>query len=171
LDALVRDIAAGQAPARREAPARPATRLLGREAQVAALHRLLAAERLVTVVGPGGVGKTRLVLEIAQRHEAAAVLRLAPVTEPAAIPHALAAALGLAVVQRDVLSACIAVLGDGYGLLVVDNCEHLLDAVRDLVDVVLSACPQVSVLATGREPLGLTAEHARPAGAAPAALT
>jgi predicted ATPase/DNA-binding SARP family transcriptional activator len=159
LDAVIREIAAGQAPARPPAAARPATRLHGRDAEVGALHRLLAAERLVTVVGPGGVGKTRVAVEVALRDPDATVLRLASVTDPAAIPHALAAALGLAVVQRDVLASCVAVLGDRPGLLVIDNCEHLLDAARDTVGRLLAECPELTVLATSREPLGLTAEH------------
>lgn len=162
LGALEREIAGGAAgpePPHHEVVPRPATRLVGREAQVAALHRLLSSERLVTVVGTGGVGKTRLALTLAQQSGAATVLPLAPVTEPAAIPHALAAALGLNVVQGDVRSACFALLGDRPGLLLVDNCEHLLDAVRDTVDAALSACPGLSVLATSREPLGLADEH------------
>ncbi|MBL7524138.1 transcriptional regulator, partial [Frankia sp. CNm7] len=138
---------------------RPATRLVGREAQVAALHRLLAAERLVTLVGPGGVGKTRVALEVARPSETATVLPLAPVTDPAALPHALAAALNLTVVQGDVLAACVALLGERPALLVIDNCEHLLDAARDAVDELLAACPRLAVLATSREPLGLAAEH------------
>jgi predicted ATPase len=158
LDELVRDIAAGQAPARPEVPVRPATRLFGRDAEVAHLRRLLARERLVTVVGPGGVGKTRVALEVAGR-EPTTVLRLARVTEPAAIPHELAAALGLRVTHRDVLASCLAVLSDRTGLLVIDNCEHLLDAVRDTVGVILTSCPRVTVLATSREPLALAAEH------------
>jgi predicted ATPase/DNA-binding SARP family transcriptional activator len=144
----------------------PATRLLGRDDQVTALDRLLATERLITLVGPGGVGKTRLALEMAasagrsdQPRAAAVVLLLAPVTDPAGVPHALAAALGLSVAQGDVLTACLAVVGDRPGLLVVDNCEHLLDAARDLVGAVLAACPRLSVLATSRERLGLPAEH------------
>ncbi|WP_214368293.1 BTAD domain-containing putative transcriptional regulator [Pseudonocardia sp. H11422] len=163
LGELERDIAggaAGPAPAPAEARARPTTRLIGREAQAAALHRLLATERLVTLVGAGGVGKTRVALQVAKRDGAANVLLLAPVTDPAAIPHALAAALNLNVVQGDVLAACVAVLGDRPGLLVIDNCEHLLDAVRDTVEVVVSSCPRLAVLATSREPLGLAAEYA-----------
>lgn len=159
LDDVVREIAAGPAEARPEAPARPTTRLFGRDAEVAALRRLLAAERLVTLVGPGGVGKTRVALEIAHGDAAATVLRLAPVTDPAALPHALATALALNVVQGEVLAACIAVLGDRSGLLVIDNCEHLIDAVRDTVHTILSACPEVSVLATSREPLGIVPEY------------
>ena len=166
LGELERDIAAGTAgppPARSEAPAAPAPRLpgrlFGREDEVAALHRLLAAERLVTLAGPGGVGKTRLALEVAERAKAATVVPLAPVTDPAALPHALAAALNLTGVRGDVLAACTAVLGDRRVLLVIDNCEHLLDAVRDMVGVLLSACPRLTVLATSREPLGLPAEY------------
>ena len=162
LGELERDVAGGAAgppPSRPEVPARPTTRLIGREPQVAALHRLLAAEQLVTLVGPGGVGKTRVALEVAARSEVATVLLLAPVTDPTAVPHALAAALDLKVVQGDVLAACAAVLGDRPGLLLIDNCEHLLDAVRDAVGVVLSSCPQLSVLATSRVPLGLAAEY------------
>ena len=159
LGEVERDVA-GAGTAVPAARTRPTTRLLGREQQVAALHRLLAADRLVTVVGPGGVGKTRVALEVAARADAPAVLLLAPVTDPAAIPHALAAALHLDVVSGDVLAACAALLGDRPGLLVVDNCEHLLDAARDVVGALLSACPRLSVLATSREPLGLSAEHA-----------
>ncbi|MGR6964605.1 BTAD domain-containing putative transcriptional regulator [Geodermatophilus sp. URMC 61] len=160
LDQLERRVAGGAAgpvPGPRVA-VRPTTRLIGRDAEVAALHRRLETERLVTLVGPGGVGKTRVAAEVARRTAATATLLLAPVTDPAAVPHALAAALGLEVVQGDVLAACLAVLGDRPGLLVVDNCEHLLDAVRDAVDAVLSACPRLAVLATSREPLGLAAE-------------
>jgi predicted ATPase/DNA-binding SARP family transcriptional activator len=160
LDQLEREIAGGAAgPAPRpRTEVRPTTRLIGREAEVGSLHQRLASERLVTVVGPGGVGKTRVALEVGRRGGATAVLLLAPVTEPAALPHALAAALGLEVVRGDVLAACLALLGDRPRLLVIDNCEHLLDAARDTVDAILSACPRLTVLATSREPLGLAAE-------------
>jgi predicted ATPase/DNA-binding SARP family transcriptional activator len=155
-----RTIAGGGAgPVTRVGPAWPTTRLIGRAVEVGALNRLLVGERLVTVLGPGGVGKTRLAAEVARGSDGATVLALAPVTDPAAVPHALAAALTLTVVHGDVLAACAAVLGDRAGLLVVDNCEHLLDAVRDVVGVLLAACPRLTVLATSREPLGLPAEH------------
>jgi DNA-binding SARP family transcriptional activator len=118
LAALERDVASGSgkgcsAPVEHT---RPTTRLFGREAQVATLHRLIGSERLVTVVGAGGVGKTRVALEVAQRSGASTVLLLAPVIDPAAIPHALAAALNLQVAQGDVLAACIALLGDDPGV-------------------------------------------------------
>jgi predicted ATPase len=163
LGELERDIAGGTAgppPSRPEEPARPTTRLIGRDDEVAALNRLLAEERLATIVGPGGVGKTRVALEVARRSETSTVLLLAPVTDPAAIPHALAAALNLNVVHGDVLTACVAVLAHRTDVLVIDNCEHLLDAVRDAVDVVLAGCPGLSILATSRERLGLAAEYA-----------
>ncbi|WP_432076871.1 AfsR/SARP family transcriptional regulator [Streptomyces wuyuanensis] len=158
------------APAASGSPAAPATMapggaprattlLIGREPQLRDLRELLAAERLVTLVGPGGVGKTRLALEVARQDGAATVLRLAPVTDSAALAHALATALNLRVDRGDVLSACLAVLADHPGLLVVDNCEHLLDAVRDAVDTILAGCPGTTLLATSREPLGLPAEH------------
>jgi predicted ATPase/DNA-binding SARP family transcriptional activator len=164
LGRLERDIAggaAGPSPPPVRGPrrtGRPTTRLVGREAEIGALHRLLERERLVTLAGPGGVGKTRVALEVARRADGATVLLLAPVPDPDALPHALAAALDLEVVRGDVLAACLAVLGDRPGLLVVDNCEHLLDAARELVDAVLFACPRVTVLATSREPLGVAAE-------------
>jgi predicted ATPase/DNA-binding SARP family transcriptional activator len=162
LSELERDIAggaAGPAPPRPETAAVPTTRLIGRDAQVAALQRQLAFERLVTVVGPGGVGKTRVAVEVARRGGAATVLLLAPVTDPEAVPYALAEALNLEVVQGDVMDACLALLGNAPGLLVIDNCEHLLDAVRDTVSQVLSTCPRLAILATSREPLGLAAEY------------
>jgi predicted ATPase/DNA-binding SARP family transcriptional activator len=162
LDQLEREIAGGAAdpaPSRPPDPVRPTTRLIGRQTEAAALHRLVATERLITLAGPGGVGKTRLAQEVTGRHGTATVLLLAPVTDPDALPHALAAALGLKVVRGDVLSACLAMLADRPGLLLIDNCEHLLDAVRETVDAVLTSCPRLVVLATSREPLGLPAEH------------
>jgi predicted ATPase/DNA-binding SARP family transcriptional activator len=159
LGALEREIASGATGAAPPRP-RPTSPLFGREAAVGALHRLLANERMVTVVGAGGVGKTRVALEVAGRSDAATVLLLAPVTDPAALPHALAEALGLDVVRGDVLAACVAVLGDRAALLVIDNCEHLREAVRATVEVILTACPQLSVLATSREPVGAAVEYA-----------
>ncbi|TWF75887.1 putative ATPase [Pseudonocardia hierapolitana] len=161
LGELERAVAAGELVAPvpgNAAPARSARPLFGRDAQLAALERLLGDERLVTIVGPGGVGKTRVALELARRAGGARVLPLAPVTDPSAVPHALAAALDLQVVTGDVLGACAAVLGTTRTLLVVDNCEHLLDTVRDTVERLLGGCPGLTVLATSREPLGVPGE-------------
>jgi predicted ATPase len=150
---------AGAMTARPGRVPQPSGRLLGRDSELAALHRLLADERLVTIVGAGGVGKTRLALEVAIRAEPVTALMLSPVTEAAAIPHALAAALDLRVTHGDVLPGCIALLAAGPHLLLVDNCEHLLDSVRDVIARLLDGCPQLTVLATSREPLGLTVEQ------------
>ncbi|WP_197722526.1 BTAD domain-containing putative transcriptional regulator [Cellulomonas fimi] len=137
----------------------PGTRLVGRDDHVRGVRGALAEGRLVTVVGPGGVGKTRVAMAAAGTDDDATLLSLAPLGDAAAVPHALADALGLVVTRGDVLRACVALLGDRRALLVVDNAEHLLDAVRDVVAVLLTACPRLVVLVTSREPLGLPAER------------
>lgn len=137
----------------------PSTRLVGRDADVTAVGGLLASERLVTIVGPGGVGKTRLALEVANSREDVTALLLAPVTDAAAIPHALAVALDLHVTRGDVLSACVVLLDAGPRLVVVDNCEHLLSPVGHLLATLIEGCPELRILATSREPLGIPAEH------------
>lgn len=152
--------AAGQRPARppEDAFHCPAT-LIGRESELAALHRLVRTERLVTVVGPGGVGKTSLALALRQQlRPAPRALLLASVTDPAAVPYALASALDLRVGQTDVIAACVRLLGAGPQLLLVDNCEHLREAAASLITTLLDRCPQLTVLATSREPLKLAAE-------------
>jgi len=139
-------------------PVSPANPMIGRDVDSVAVRRVLETERLVTLVGPGGVGKTRLALELAAQADTAAVLLLASVADPVAIPAALAESLGLRELRGDVLFACSAVLGDRPALLVVDNCEHLLDGVTKTIDFILNNCPAVTVLATSREPLGLASE-------------
>ncbi|MEP6629312.1 MAG: BTAD domain-containing putative transcriptional regulator, partial [Lapillicoccus sp.] len=168
------------APARVTAPSRRPTlrpgltSFLGREDEQARVMGLLGSGRLVTVVGPGGAGKTRISREVGRawqsEHGGAAVLvELAPVRDDGAVLPAFLGALDLReahVLERtlegrrstDDLSLLLAALEDGPCLLVVDNCEHLLDPISRLVEELLGACPQLRVLATSREPLGIDGE-------------
>jgi predicted ATPase len=134
-------------------------RLRGRDAELAALRRLLASERLVTVVGPGGVGKTRLAVEAAAGFEPATAVLLSSITDDRALPQAIADALGLRVLRGDALNASAALLAAGPRLLLLDTCEHLLAGVRHAVEVLTLRCPELTVLATSREPLGLAVEQ------------
>lgn len=161
-------------PARRRTNLRvPLTRLIGRDVQVRRITELLAEGRLVTVVGPGGAGKTRLAQEVgtmdaAARADGVWLVELAPVTEPKGIVPAMIGALGLLDTRavdrrsdrsaRDSVEYLVEVLAEADCLLVMDNCEHLVAAVADLVDALLAASPRLRVLATSREPLGIVGE-------------
>ena len=144
-----------------------AASFVGRERELAELQGLLAdaAVRLVTVVGPGGMGKTRLALRAAEGAMAdasgeACLVELAPVADDASVPRAVAAALGVQEQPRRALSETIADALQGRDLLlVVDNCEHVLDGAARLVDLLLARCPELTLLATSREPLRVAGEH------------
>jgi predicted ATPase/DNA-binding SARP family transcriptional activator len=143
---------------------RPASPLVGREHELAVLHRRVTEERLVTVVGPGGVGKTRLALEVAaeaaESGRAVTVVELTSVQDEHRVPAALSGALGLRARRDDeVLAAACDALASGNPVLVLDNCEHVVEPVRDVAAALVAACPGLTVLATSREPLGLAAEH------------
>jgi predicted ATPase len=143
---------------------RPASPLVGREHELGVLRRRVAEERLVTVVGPGGVGKTRLALEAAavaaESGRAVTVVELTSVQDEHRVPAALSGALGLRARRDDeVLAAACDALASGDPVLVLDNCEHVVEPVRDVAAALVAACPGLTVLATSREPLGLTAEH------------
>ncbi|MEU1408808.1 BTAD domain-containing putative transcriptional regulator [Streptomyces sp. NPDC005728] len=137
----------------------PATALVGREREMAEVETLLGRSRLLTLTGAGGCGKTRLALAVAARRgddfrDGAWFVDLAGLAEPHLVPEAVATALELRLppsgAGRDAL---IAQLGDREMLLVLDNCEHLIDACAALASEILSRCPGVFVLATSREPL------------------
>ncbi|MDF5758553.1 BTAD domain-containing putative transcriptional regulator [Spongiactinospora sp. TRM90649] len=147
------------------------TTFVGREGDVAGITTLLRTARLVTLHGPGGVGKTRLSVEAATTVDAVShsdevfFVRLAPVRDGADVAQAVAGALGL---RETGLSAApalppaarlTAALTDRSTLLVLDNCEHVIDGVAALAEHLLAACPRLRVLATSREPLGLPGEH------------
>ncbi|GAA0487471.1 hypothetical protein Ade02nite_11570 [Paractinoplanes deccanensis] len=141
---------------RRPRPATP-DRFFGRRDEMAELRASLSANRLTTVVGPGGVGKTRLTTEALTGDEL--VVELAERSVPADVAAAVAGALGLRATPRGAVAAIAERLGGTPAVLVLDNCEHLLDAVRDLVDQILVRCPRVRVLATSRQRLGVAGER------------
>ncbi|MFC9432240.1 BTAD domain-containing putative transcriptional regulator [Nocardia sp. NPDC057030] len=159
----------------------PLTSFVGRDDDLARVGALLGTGRLVTVLGPGGAGKTRLAVESARRHrheyrDGAWMIDLSAVTEPAKVGAALLAAVGLR--GSALFEASAKLRGDPLGeldvlvdqlsgresLLVMDNCEHLIDAVAQLISTLLTRCPWLRVLATSREPLAIDGEALVPLG-------
>lgn len=144
---------------------RPANTFVGRETELAVVTSALASHRLVTLTGVGGVGKTRLALEAATRcsssfDDGVFVIELAAVSDPAAAPEAVAAVLGIAPQPGATLSDSIATaLENRSRLLVLDNCEHILDATAQLVESILYRSTTATILATSREGLGVAEEH------------
>jgi predicted ATPase/DNA-binding SARP family transcriptional activator len=154
----------------------PLTSFVGRQREVARIAQLLAPPagdtegrvRLLTLIGTGGCGKTRLAVQVA--HDLAAAQRfkhgvgwvdLSRLGDPALVPQAVAAVLGLRESSTTSLTGLITnYLRSKHMLLIFDNCEHLIEASAQLIDAVLSACPQVQVMATSREAVGLTGENA-----------
>jgi predicted ATPase/class 3 adenylate cyclase len=152
-------------PADRHNLVRAPTTIVGRDDDLDALAELVAAARLVSVVGPGGLGKTRLVTEFGLRAASAWehgiwFVDLAPLSDPALIPQAVADAIAApAHDDGDALAAVLEHLRDRHAALILDNCEHLTAAVARHVDALLRACPQVQVVTTSREPIGLRGER------------
>src|SRR6201993_867776 len=145
---------------------RPATTsLIGRESEVTEIEAAVKAHRLVTLSGVGGVGKTRLATEVAARladefPDGVWVFELAAVTDPAAVPDAVAAVLGITQQPgKTVIGSVAAALEGRVRLLVIDNCEHVLDAAADLVEAILAHSATVRILATSREGLGVADEQ------------
>ncbi|MBW8485520.1 BTAD domain-containing putative transcriptional regulator [Actinomadura parmotrematis] len=165
------DVGAPKAAAENRLPA-PLTSFVGREDELRRLGAMLGESRLVTLLGPGGTGKTRLAVEAAAR-EAGEVrmAELAAVRDAADVARAVADAVGL----RDtsvrhgpgdagpgVEERLVTALEGRALLLVVDNCEHVIEAVARLVRRLLTGCPRLRILATSREALGITGEALRP---------
>jgi predicted ATPase len=145
---------------------RPATTsLIGRESELGEVRAAVKAHRLVTLTGVGGVGKTRLALEVATRladefPDGVWFFELAAVTDPAALPDAVAAVLGITQQPGKSVSGSVAAALEGrVRLLVIDNCEHVLDAAADLVEAILAHSATVKILATSREGLGVADEQ------------
>ena len=145
---------------------RPAiTSLIGRDAEVSNLQAALRSHRLVTLTGVGGVGKTRLAVEVATQLadefvDGVWIFELAAVADPAAVPDAVAAVLGITQQPGKSVSESVASALEGRSrLLVFDNCEHVVDSVADLVAAILAASVTVTVLATSREGIGVADEQ------------
>jgi predicted ATPase/DNA-binding SARP family transcriptional activator len=170
---LVQDAAplAARVPPRQLQPAplsnlpAPATSFVGRAWEMDEVRATLATSRLVTLIGPGGCGKTRLALEVAAGlvdtyPEGVWLVELAVLTDPTLVPRAVATTLGVAEQPDQPLSATLAhFLQPRQLLLVLDNCEHLLDACATLATTLLAACPHLRLLATSRERLEVPGER------------
>ena len=145
-----------------------ATSFVGRDTEIAELVRLVRSHRLVTLTGVGGVGKTRLAVQVAAESVAEFpdgvwLVELAPVGDPAALPDAVASALGVTTQAGFTVTDSIAQALSGRRLLVVmDNCEHVLDAAADLAETLLARTTTMKMIATSREGLRVPAEHLWP---------
>ncbi len=142
------------------------TSFVGRERETPEVERLLRASRLLTLTGAGGTGKTRLSLQVAanileEHPDGAWFVEFAPVSDPDLVPQTVAAALGVREEPgKPITDTLHGYLKDKRLLLVFDNCEHLLDAVARLANAVLRGCPDVRILATSREAMGIGGEQA-----------
>ena len=142
------------------------TSFVGRERELVEIRERLGAARLLTLTGTGGCGKTRLALQIASvlvdaYQDGIWLAELAGLPDPDLVPQAVAAAVGVREVAGEPIRATLLVaLRTRRLLLVVDNCEHLIDACATLADAILRSCPDVQILATSREPLGIAGEAA-----------
>ena len=149
-----------------EAPNFPVqlTNFIGREADAAEVTRLLTHGRLVTLTGAGGVGKTRLAIHLAAQlatefSDGSWYVDLAPITDPDVVPTTMIRAMGLSDLPgRSTMDTLTRFIADRRILIVLDNCEHLLDATAELVGVLLSHCPRLTLFATSREPISVPGE-------------
>ncbi len=143
----------------------PLTRFIGREQEMAEVKQLLATTHLLTLTGPGGVGKTRLALQVAAEvsgdyADGVWLVELAALAQPPQAPQAVATALNMCEEsQRPLLATLSDCLRDKQLLLVLDNCEHLIQACAELADRLLRVAPRLRILATSRESLHITGER------------
>ncbi|MBE1485368.1 BTAD domain-containing putative transcriptional regulator [Plantactinospora soyae] len=151
----------------RTAPPAQLTSFVGRADDLVAIGTLLRTERLVTLAGPGGTGKTRLAIEVCRQLDCdSCYVDLATLNDGTEVPQALVSALGLresgllppAGDNVNLIPQLVLALADQRLLLLFDNCEHVIDAVARLVHQLLAACAELRVLATSRESLGITGE-------------
>jgi predicted ATPase/DNA-binding SARP family transcriptional activator len=165
---------APKSSARTNLPA-PVTSFVGREREIAHIGELLERSRLVTLVGPGGAGKTRLAREAVARWvdrvaDGVWMVELAPVTAEVEIVPSVLGVFGVREASisdkprpaRDTLERLLDILGDREAILVLDNCEHLIAPVAELAETLLAACPRLRVVATSREALAIAGESLAP---------
>jgi non-specific serine/threonine protein kinase len=143
------------------------TSFVGRERDLDELRQTLASARLLTLTGTGGCGKTRLALHMAADMldsfpDGVWLVELAPLADPALVPHTIAAALGVRETPgQPILDTLLGALRPKRLLVLLDNCEHLLDACAQIADALLRRCPGIRILATSREALGIAGEVSR----------
>ncbi len=139
-------------------------RYIGRQSEHDSVMELLGGTTLLTLTGPGGIGKTRFAIELASEvaesaHREVHFVELASLTDPARVPATVGAVLGIAdAAARPTVDTLVRALRGRQPLIVLDNCEHVIEGCSSLVDTLLRGCQGVSVLATSREPLGLSWE-------------
>ncbi|MEA3149180.1 MAG: hypothetical protein QOD56_119, partial [Gammaproteobacteria bacterium] len=141
----------------------PLTRMIGRAETLVMFLSRMRKQRLVTIIGPGGMGKTTIALAMAERlsrsfEHHASFVDLSPLADPQLLPSALASALGIPSRSENPFLGLLAFLRDKRMLIVLDSCEHLVEAAATMVEALLKAAPGVQVLATSREPLGVEGE-------------
>jgi predicted ATPase/class 3 adenylate cyclase/DNA-binding CsgD family transcriptional regulator len=142
------------------------TSFVGRASEIDSVRRMVADNRLVTLTGAGGVGKTRLAVQVAEKvddefGDGVWYVDLAPITDPDVVPVAVTRALGLPdQAGRSTMDTLTRIAAGRHMLIVLDNCEHLIDACATLTIALLGACPAVTILATSREPIRVAGEVA-----------
>jgi predicted ATPase/DNA-binding winged helix-turn-helix (wHTH) protein len=157
-------------PSMREAPEATAsnlpvliTGLIGRSASLPLIRELLSAYRVVTLTGPGGIGKTTLALHVACElrtdFDGSWLVELASLSDPELVPSAAAAALGLKLGDINSSESVARAIGATRLLLLLDNCEHVVDAAAELAETLVRHCPRVTILATSRETLRIEGEY------------
>src|SRR5579859_2108108 len=146
----------------------PVTSFIGRHAEGVHVKRILGTARLLTLTGAGGVGKTRLALEVARDVSASyadgvVFVELASLGDPDLVAPSIAAAVGFRDVPgAELMEMLQASLGPRHMLLILDNCEHLLAATAAVAELLLDKCPRMTILATSRQALSLAAETVWP---------
>ena len=140
------------------------TSFIGRQAEMNGIREALADNRLVTLTGAGGAGKTRLAVQVAadmatEFADGVWYVDLAPITDPEVVPVTVARALGLPDQPgQPTMDVLLRFIRDRQMLILLDNCEHLLDASAELITALLAACPALTLLTTSREPIGVAGE-------------